>query len=143
MKKILSSIILLSMLGCSQHEIIGNYKYKVKFSRNNTGDFHALINKNKLYLNNKNDTVFSKLIKSQKLDFERKNDTIFAYGNMEILHKNNTTYIITREININGYDIFNKTDSIIRVYEQFKNGNLILRKYSSYWEGKIKTEYTY
>lgn len=143
MKKILSSIILLSILGCSQHEIIGNYKYKVKFSRSNTGDFHALINKNKLYLNNKNDTVFSKLIKSQKLDFERKNDTIFAYGNMEILHRNNTTYIITREININGYDKFNKTDSIIRVYEQFKNGNLILRKYSSYWEGKIKTEYTY
>ncbi|MFN3273028.1 MAG: hypothetical protein ACK40Y_10895, partial [Cloacibacterium caeni] len=105
--------------------------------------FNALRNKNKLYLNNKNDTIFSNLIKSQKLDFERKNDTIFAYGNIEILHKNNTTYIITREININGYNEFNKTDSIIRVYEQFKNGNLLLRKYSSYWEGKIKTEHTY
>lgn len=143
MKKILTSIILLSILSCSEYETIGNYKYQVKYSRNNTGDFNALIKKNKLYLNNKNDTVFSKLIKSQKLDFETKNDTIFSYGNMETLHRNNTTFIITKEININGYDKFNKTDSIIRVYEQSKNGNLILRKYSSYWEGKIKTEHSY
>jgi hypothetical protein len=49
--------------------------------------------------------------------------------------------IITKEININGYENFTKTDSVIRIYEQLKDGNVKLLKYTTFQFGKVKYEY--
>ena len=143
MKKSILLFLVLLFISCSTNEVIGNYNYSTKTNRVNCGEFDALIFKSKVFITKKKDTVFSNLIKAQKLDFETKKDSVFAYGKLEIEKENNKTYIITKEININGYDKYTETDSVIRKYEQFVNGNVFLKSYISYRNGKIKNKYSY
>jgi len=138
MKKTILLFLAFLLISCSTKEIIGNYKYSTKTNRVNCGEFDALIFKYKQY-HFDGEKSFSKLIKAQKLDFETKKDTIFAYGKLDVKKEKNKTYIITKEIYINGYDNFTDTDSVIRNYEQLKNGKVKFSCIKYYRKGVVKT----
>ena len=129
-------------IGCSTTNIIGDFKYQTKVNRVNSGEFNALIFKYKQYHLN-GAKKFSNLIKAQKLGFESEKDTIFAYGKMSVKYDNANVLISVKQININGYDKFTKIDSIERVYKQLNNGDIELKKYISYWEGRVTNMYDY
>ena len=126
---------------CSNHEKVGNFKYKTGIERVNTGDLGALIYKFKLYIYDK-DTVFVTLIKAQKLDFETTKDTVFGYGELRVEHKKNKIYILTKETYINGYQNFTEIDSVVRYYEQLKNGKVKINKILYYRNGVLNKEYS-
>lgn len=84
--------------------------------------------------------MFPSLIKAQKLNSENKNDSIFAYGTLKALNLNRQNKIITTEQYINGYNTFTKINSVMRVYKQVENGNVVFEKYTSYGGGIIKYE---
>ena len=139
MKKSILLFLVFLLISCSTKEIIGNYKYSTKTNRVNCGEFDALIFKSKVFITKKKDTVFSKLIKAQKLDFETKKDSVFAIGKLEVKKEKDKTYIITKEIYINGYDNFTEIDSIVRFYEQKDNGNVKFIKANYYRKGLEKS----
>jgi hypothetical protein len=126
---------------CSSYEKIGDFEYKIGTKRINSGDFDALIFKHKVYIHKNSDTIFAQLLKAKKLDYETEKDTVFAYGKMLVKSEKDKTIIITKEININGYENFTKNDSVIRIYEQLKDGNVKLLKYTTFQFGKVKYEY--
>lgn len=128
------------MFGCSSYKTIGNYKYKTHFKRSNIGEFEALIYKYELFVNKDNDTIFPVLVKAQKLDFETKKDSIFAYGKLKIIKEKDKIYIITKEINLNGYDNFTEIDSIVRFYQQKDKGNVKFIK-ANYYRNGIEKSY--
>jgi hypothetical protein len=141
--RVISVIFFLFLLGCSSYKTIGNYKYKTHFKRSNIGEFEALIKSYEVYINQNNDTIFPVLVKAQKLDFETKKDSVFAYGKLEVNNKKNKTYLIIKEINVNGYEIFTDTDSIIRTYEQVEKGKVNLNEIVYYRRGVIIKKYVY
>lgn len=129
-------------VGCSSYEKVGDFEYIIKSNRVNIGEFDGLIKNYKQYLVKKTkNKVFSTLIQAQKLDLETEKDTVFAYGKILVKSEKDKTFIITKEININGYENFTKTDSVIRIYEQLKDGNVKLLKYTTYQFGKVNYEY--
>ena len=140
MKKLSYLIFILLFYNCSTYEKVGDFKYKIGIERINIGDFDALIYKYKLYIYNK-DTIFVTLIKAQKLDFETTKDTIFGYGDLRVEHKNNKNYILTKETYINGYQKLTEIDSVVRFYEQLKNGKVQFNKILHYRNGVIKKDY--
>lgn len=138
MKNFKILLFILFLYNCSSTEKVGNSKYRTSIKRVNSGDFEALIYKYKQYICNK-DTVFGVLIRAQKLDFETKKDSVFGYGKLEIKKEDNKTFIITKEININGYDNFTEIDSIIRFYEQLKDGKVKFKEIKYYRNGIEKS----
>jgi len=143
MRVLLTLFLCLVIYSCTNYEKIGNYRYKSHIQRSNSGDFDGLIFKIKAFINKENDTVFFSLIKAQKLDFETENDTVFVFGDLDVIKQNEKVYIITKEININGYVNFTDTDSVIRTYEQFKGGIVKLNKIVYYRGGTLKKSYFY
>jgi len=139
MKNIFVIFCFVFLFSCSSYKTIGNYKYKTHFKRGNIGEFEALIKMYEVFINKKNDTIFPVLVKAQKLDFETKKDSVFAYGKLDVRKKKNITYIITKEIYINGYDNFTEIDSIIRFYEQLKNGKVEFKEIKHYRNGIEKS----
>lgn len=139
MKNILVIFCFIFLSGCSCYKTIGNYKYKTNFKRSNIGEFGALIKRYEVFINQNNDTIFPVLVKAQKLDFETIKDSVFAYGKLDVKKEENKTYIITKEIYINGYENFTKIDSIIRFYEQKDNGNVKFIKANYYRKGLEKS----
>lgn len=137
MRNFLVIFCLVFLYGCSSYKTVGNFKYKTHYKRSNIGEFEALIKKYEVYVR-QNDTVFPVLVKAQKLDFETKNDTVYAYGKLEVLKEVDETFIIVKEININGYEKFANIDSIVRMYEQFENGKIVLKNIYSYKSGVKK-----
>jgi hypothetical protein len=140
MKNILVIFCFIFLFGCSSYKTIGNYKYKTHFKRSNIGEFEALIYKYELFVNKDNDTIFPVLVKAQKLDFETKKDSIFAYGKLKIIKEKDKIYIITKEINLNGYDNFTEIDSIVRFYQQKDKGNVKFIK-ANYYRNGIEKSY--
>lgn len=69
----------LLLSSCSTTEKIGNYRYKVKVHRVNTGDFGGIIETIKSYYL-KNQFQAGCIIKSQLLYHEKKTDTVFSSG---------------------------------------------------------------
>lgn len=128
----------LLFFSCSNYEKIGNYRYKLHIQRSNIGEFDALIKKYKVFVSSNNDTIFFSLIKAQKLDYETERDTVFAYGKIEVKKDNNKIFIITKEINVNGYENFTKIDSVVRYFEQINDGKVKFNKAVYYKDGQIK-----
>jgi hypothetical protein len=141
MKKLSYLLFFILFYNCSNHEKVGDFNYKIGVKSVNTGDFDALIYKYKLYIYNK-DTVFGTLIKAQKLDFETTKDTVFGYGELRVEHKKNKIYILTKETYINGYQNFTEIDSVVRHYEQLKNGKVKFYKILYYRNGVLNKEYS-
>lgn len=139
MKNILIIFSFIFLFGCSSYKTIGNYKYKTRVKRSNIGEFEALIYRYKLFINKDNDTIFSVLQKAQKLHLETKKDSVFAIGKLKVKKEIDRTYIITKQINMNGYDNFIKIDSIVRFYEQNDNGNVKFIKANYYRNGVEKS----
>lgn len=139
MKNILVIFCFIFLFGCSSYKTIGNYKYKTHFKRSNIGEFDALIYKYELFINKDNDTIFPVLVKAQKLDFETNKDSVFAYGKLDVKREKKETYIITKEIYINGYNNFTEIDSIVRFYKQKDNGNVKFIKANYYRNGLEKS----
>ena len=135
MKKNLLIILSLIIISCSSSEIIGNHKYKTNTKKINIGEYDGLILTYKQYSSKGIDT-FSTIIKAQKIGFESKKDPLFVFGNYTIKSINDKTYILTKEINMNGYENFTNTDSIIRVYQQFNKGEIKLNRVIKYRNGK-------
>lgn len=140
MKNFLIIKLLVFISSCSNYEVIGKYKYKVKTERVNTGDYKGMILKYKKYTNEENEAIFSSLLKAQKLDFEKENDSVFGTGKLEVNKVENEYYIITKEIYKNGYDKFTEIDSVIRTFKQLDNGKVIVQKIDYYQNGKIKKQ---
>lgn len=138
MKNILIVIMLIFISSCSNYEVIGKYKYKVKTDRVNTGDYEGIILKYNVYINDENEGVFTSLLKAQKLDFEKENDTVFGTGKLTVKKVENEYYIITKEIYKNGYDKFTEIDSVIRTFKQIDNGKVIIQEINYYQNGKAK-----
>nr|WP_314838272.1 hypothetical protein [uncultured Flavobacterium sp.] len=140
MKNLNYLLFILLFNSCSNYEKVGNFNYKTNIERVNIGEFDALIYNYKQYVHNK-DTIFSTLVKAQKLDFETTKDSIFGYGELRVEHKNNKIYILTKETYINGYQYFTEIDSVVRFYEQLKNGKVKFNKILHYRNGVVKKEY--
>lgn len=138
MKKILIVTSLIFITSCSNYEVIGKYKYKVKTERINTGDYEGIILKYNIYISNEKEAVFSTLLKAQKLDFEKENDTVFGIGEIDVKKVENEYYIITKEIYKNGYDEFTEIDSLVRYYKQLNNGKVEFLKANTYRKGVEK-----
>lgn len=139
MKNILVIFCFIFFFSCTSYKKIGNYKYKTLIKRSNIGEFDALVYRYELFTNKDNDTIFPVLLKAQKLDFETKNDSVFAYGKLETIKEKGKIYIITKEININGFDNFTNIDSIVRLYEQKDIGNVKFIKAIYYRNGVEKS----
>lgn len=138
MKYIIFIFCSLLICSCAEYETIGKYRYKVVTNNVNSGEFQGLIFKSNVFINQNNDTVFSKLLKAQKLYFEKKSDSVFAFGRLVVTRKNEKVFIITKEININGYEKFTECDSIVRIYEQLENGKVKLNRIVRYWDNQIR-----
>ncbi len=143
MKALLILFVCLFTHGCANCEKIGDYRYKTSVNRVNIGEFDGLIFKYKRFVANESDEGFPLLIKAQKLDFETKNDTVFAYGDLNVIKEKDKVYIVTKEININGYENFINTDSVIRTYEQFKGGKVKFNEVIYYRRGQVTKKYIY
>lgn len=114
---------LLCLFGCKTSEKLGEYKYKTKIQKVNTGDYKGMVNYIKTYsFNNKFQAGCN--IKSQKYNFQKKSDSVFSTG--EILFNPNTKVLKCKEIYFNGYNTFLKYDTLIRTFKQNDNGELIL-----------------
>lgn len=140
MKK-LCLLLFVLFCSCSNYEKVGNFNYKTGIYRTNSGEFEALVFKYKPYIYNK-DTIFVTLLKAQKLDFETTKDTVFGYGELRVEHKKNKIYILTKETYINGYQNFTEIDSVVRFYEQLKNGKVKFNKILYYRNGVLNKEYS-
>lgn len=135
MKTKLIFIVMLAFFGCKSYEKIGGFEYIITNKRVNTGDFGGIIEDLKCYSNPVNDAfLFGYVVKSQKLHFESKNDTVFSIGRLQYNKKSKT--IICTEVFKNGYEQFLKTDSIVRVFTQKENGDIVLKEYLGYQKGK-------
>ncbi|TDE01360.1 hypothetical protein [Flavobacterium sandaracinum] len=119
---------------CTSYEKIGNFKYKVKTERVNTGDYEGMVETIKSF-HDRNDGEFlvGYVIKSQKLHFETKKDTQYSNGKLKYDRLNRL--IICTEIFKNGYELFQKTDSIQRIFKQENNGKIVLIEYSRFKNG--------
>ncbi|MFV8358392.1 hypothetical protein ACNQGB_19695 [Flavobacterium sp. XS1P32] len=134
MKKIFFIIFIFTFLKCTSYEKIGDFKYKVKTKRVNTGDYESIIETIKsLYNSNDGEFLMGYVIKSQKLHFETKNDTIYSSGKLK--YDRLTRLITCTEHFKNGYELFLKTDSIQRVFQQENNGKIVLIEYSKFKNG--------
>lgn len=106
---------------CANVEKIGNYKYKIKIHRVNTGEDSGMINYIKSYYLH-DQLQAGCIIKSQKLGFEKKSDAIFSRGYTVI--KNETKELICHEKYFFSYKFY-KNDSI-RIFKQENDGRLTL-----------------
>lgn len=135
MKNIFVIFCFVFLFSCTSYKKIGNFKYKTHFERSNIGEFESLIKLYEVFTNKNNDTIFPVLVKAQKLDFESKKDSVFAYGKLETKAEKDKIYIITKEIYVNGYNNFTEIDSIIRFYEQLKDGRVEFKEIKYYRNG--------
>lgn len=127
--------------GCATTEKIGDYKYKTKMERVNTGDFGGIIVTIKSYYL-KNEFQAGCIVKSQLLYHENKTDTIYSSGFTVIDH-------ITNELKcyeFNNYRYKNFADDTYRSFIQTKDGHLKLNEIktikmeektnNNIWDGK-------
>jgi hypothetical protein len=134
MKNFFFLIIVCAFFNCASYEKIGDFKYKVKTERVNTGDYEGMIETIKsFYDSDDGGFLVGCVIKSQKLHFETKKDTLYSSGKLKYDRQNRL--LICTEIFKNGYELFLKTDSIQRVFKQENNGKIVLIKYSKFKNG--------
>jgi len=130
-------IIIVLLANCQSNKKIGDFKYKISYTRVNTGDYDGLIKTIRSYHEPVTDTIlFGYTTKGQKLHFESKRDTIYVKGVINFDLKINT--IKTVESFINGYEVYEKIDSIVRIYVQEKNGSIKLKEFIEFRNGKEK-----
>lgn len=114
-------IVILLFSACSTYEQLGTRKYKTKIERINIGEFDALIEYFKFYHGKKNqEYLFGYVMKGQKPGAEKETDTVFIKGVLEEYPDNK---IITKQFNINGYEKFTNTDSIIKIFFKKKTAH--------------------
>lgn len=134
MKKILFFLILIN-LSCNHTEKIGNYNYDSTFKKVNSD---GMMYTYKVYTNKNKNTVFSTLVKGQKFEFQSATDTIFASGRLDVKKINDQNYVLIKQYYINGYEKYTKIDSIVKIFKQLQDGNVILSKISYYEKGEEK-----
>jgi len=130
-------IIFLFIISCGQYEKIGSYKYRVKTYIVFTGDYHGIYKTIKTYSYRKKHQAG--VVISSKLSFNTPADTIYTYGFSQIDSINKQ--LIGKEYYYNGYAKYLETDSIVKVFQQLTNGNLILKKYTSYYNGQASEKF--
>lgn len=134
MKTTIFLFITLTFFNCTSYEKIGDFNYKVKTERVNTGDYDGFIETIKSYYDsNEGQFLVGYVMKSQKLHFETEKDTIYSIGKLKYNKLNRL--IICTEIFKNGYQLFLNTDSIQRVFKQENNGKIVLKEYIKYKNG--------
>ncbi|MPT36841.1 MAG: hypothetical protein E2604_17575 [Flavobacterium sp.] len=79
-------------------------------------------------------------MKGQKLGAEKEIDTVFIKGVLEEYPDNK---IITKQFNINGYEKFTNTDSIIKIFFQKEDGSFFLKNVKYYRKGKVVGQYDF
>tara|TARA_R110000868_G_scaffold410069_2_gene697089 strand:- start:1010 stop:1423 length:414 start_codon:yes stop_codon:yes gene_type:complete len=137
MKNTFILIIIILLTNCQSNKKIGDFKYKISHTRVNTGDYDGLIKTITSYHEPvTNRILFGYTTKGQKLHFESKRDTVYVKGAVSFNLKTNT--IKTVESFINGYETYEKIDSIVRIFAQEKNGSIKLKEYKEFRNGKEK-----
>lgn len=139
MKNTFILIIIILLANCQSNKKIGDFKYKISHTRVNTGDYDGLIKTIRSYHEPVTDRIlFGYTTKGQKLHFESKRDTVYIKGDINFDLKTNT--IKTVESFINGYEAYEKIDSIVRIFVQEKNGSIKLKEYKEFRNGKEKAK---
>lgn len=117
------SVIVIMFSSCVSTERIGDYKYKIKIERANTGDYGGMIVTIKSYYL-KNEFQAGCIIKSQLLYHENKTDTVFSTGFTTIDH-------INKELKCYVFNFYWYKDHIDDTYRSFiqeKDGKLKLKE---------------
>lgn len=137
MKSLVSVVfICLFITSCGTYEKIGSFKYKIKIEKAWTGDYGGVVETIKTY-NYKKKSEAGVIISSQ-IGFDSPADTIYTYGYSKIDSVNKR--LIMKEYYFYGYSKALKTDSIMRVFLQLKNGKFELINYTRYYNGKANVK---
>jgi len=140
-KYIVIGLIFFFVIGCSTYEQLGRQKYKSRIERINIGEFDGMVKYFKFYYRKKNqETLFGYVMKGQKLGAEKETDTVFIKG---VLEEYPDDKIITKQFNINGYEKFTNTDSVIKIFFQKENGSFFLKNVKYYRNGKVVDQYDF
>lgn len=133
---LISVVIILA--SCSSYEKIGDFKYKTKIVRVNTGDADEMIKLIKVYENpNNNIEQLNFVMSGKRWGFERKKDTLLVKGEMFFYKQNNINIIKTKETTL--VSVYKSVpDSIVRFYEQDNFGNIKMQSIIKYKNNLIE-----
>ena len=134
--------IVIILASCSSYEKIGDFKYKTKIVRVNTGDADEMIELIKVYQNpTSNLEQLNFVMSGKRLGFERKKDTLLVKGEMFFYKENNKNIIKTKETTL--VSVYTSLpDSTVRFYEQDNFGNIKLQSILKYKDNLIVEKIT-
>lgn len=136
---IIFSLILLTtiVLSCRSYEKIGKFKYQTTTETIFITDYGGIEKEIKSYkLKNKHQVG---VVLKTYLGYNQEEDTVLStgYGEFDGINKQ----LIVKEYFFYGYKEYIRSDSLLKVFKQFPNGELKLILHKKYYNGAVKTEH--